>query len=366
MKTKGRIALIILLAFAALVALEWKTWLEIRIRSELAARGFDQLAFSLDTVGPSGITFKDVSLPGALPLAIDKITIDYSLMELLHGQLRQLNIPDMKLSKDHKNIRVHNMKVTFLPAAGTDSWKGKWSTEKVEVEGIEVPPLSGAGNWASDKETKVDGEFKSADTSYRSSFTLVYASDAPDHSRLQVSEAQVPWNGGLMTARNVTVPLSSKRAITIPLNVQKISLDALMQAITGKRASATGTLSGTIPITVDADGNPTIGEGMLQTTAPGTLTLAPDVIPGDNAQVTMVRDILKNFHYDAFSMKIEQGKDKKLSILLSLSGNNPDVYNGKAVKLNVQLTGDLLNLIQQSLLPLENPKNYLKGDYEKH
>jgi len=258
------------------------------------------------------------------------------------------------------------MNVTFSSAAGLDSWKGKWSMEKVEVEGIEVPPLSGAGNWASDKETKVDGEFKSADASYRSLFTLVYAADAPDHLRLQVSEAQAPWNGGLVTTHNVTVPLSGKRAITIPLQVQKVSLDALMQAITGKRASATGTLSGTVPITVDADGNLAISEGMLQTGESGTLTLAPDVIPGDNEQVAMVRDLLKNFHYNAFSMKIEQGKDKQLSILLSLSGNNPDAYNGKAVKLNVHLTGDLLDLMQQSILPLGNPKNYLKGDHEKH
>lgn len=360
------IALIVLLALTGLVTLEWKSWLEMRIRSELAARGFDKLAFSLDTVGLSDITFKDVSLPGTLPLSIDKVIIDYSLMELLHGQLRQLNIPELKLSKNRKEIRVYNMNVTFLPAAEAGSWKGKWSIKKVEVEGIEIPSLSGAGNWASDKETKVDGEFKSADASYRSSFSLVYAGDAPDHSRLQVSEAQVPWNGGLVTTHNVTLPLSGNRVITAPLQVQKVSLDALIQAVTSKRGSATGTLSGTVPITVDADGNLTMGKGMLQTAEPGTLALAPDVIPGDNDQVAIVRDILKNFHYDAFSMNIESGKDKKLSILLSLSGNNPDMYNGKAVKLNVHLTGDLLNLMQQSVLPLANPKNYLKGNYEKH
>lgn len=81
--------------------------------------------------------------------------------------------------------------------------------------------------------------------------------------------------------------------------------------------------------------------------------------------MALVRDILKNFHYTNFAMGINSGKDDKLSMLLQLSGNNPEVYNGREVKLNVNLTGDLLSVIRQSMMSVSDPQQLMKDSHAK-
>ena len=136
-----------------------------------------------------------------------------------------------------------------------------------------------------------------------------------------------------------------------------------MQILTRERVSATGSVSGDLPLIIERNGNFSFGKGKLQADSPGTITLPPDAIPGDNAQIAMTRDILKNFHYKILSLSISSGMDGKTPILITLEGNNPDMYNGKPVKINVRLSGDVLNLIRQNVLFLTDPKSILKQGY---
>ena len=154
--------------------------------------------------------------------------------------------------------------------------------------------------------------------------------------------------------------------IHLTLHMQDASLSGLLQGATGGRATATGLVSGNVPLTLTGEGTLVVGQGHLTAYQGGVITLSPDAIPGDNAQVALVRDIMKSFHYSTLLVSVGSDKDKKLSILLSLGGNNPDVYNGQEVKLNVQLSGDLLDLLQQSILPLADPKQLLKDEHAKH
>ena len=154
--------------------------------------------------------------------------------------------------------------------------------------------------------------------------------------------------------------------IHLVLHLQDASLGGILQGATAGRATATGLVSGNLPVTIEANGQVVVEEGNLTAYQGGVITLSPEVIPGDNEQVALVREVMKGFHYNTFLMSLASGKDKKLSILLSLGGNNPDVYNGQEIKLNVQLSGDLLDLLQQSILPLADPKQLLKDEHAKH
>jgi hypothetical protein len=242
-------------------------------------------------------------------------------------------------------------------------WEGQWKMKDIALKGaaVPIPAMEGKGTLTAHvKSISLMGEFKSADNSYKANFSMEYALNSPEKSLFTLREAIIPWNGGTLSVRDVKVALAGKNTTKINLEVQHVSINALMQMLTGKRASATGTVSGSIPVTIGTDGGITFHQGSLQAEQPGTIIMAPDAIPGDNEQINVVRDVLKNLHYSNLSIAVNSDKGNKLSVLLTLAGNNPDVYDGRPVKLNVHLTGDMLSLIQQSIMPFTNPQQLLQ------
>jgi hypothetical protein len=163
------------------------------------------------------------------------------------------------------------------------------------------------------------------------------------------SNITLPWQGGTISVKKLHVPYFETTPLDLSLNVKNVSLDALLSASTGSKARATGVVSGVLPVIVTRDGSFTLKNGSLKTASGGVINLSPDLIPGDIPQVALVRDALKDFRYTDFSMAIKSADDKQLSMLLSLQGNNPDVYNGRTVKLNVHLTGDVVELMTQTM-----------------
>jgi hypothetical protein len=249
--------------------------------------------------------------------------------------------------------------------AESKQWQGSWQLKNVAVKGAAtpLPALEGAGDMVvRDDTAMIKGRFKSADNSYVTEFKLDYALNAPKKSRLTLIEAGLPWNEGRLSVQNVLLPLEGKHDLSFPIKVERVSVDALMQTLTGKQASGTGVVSGTLPVTIKADGAILMHEGNLRSEAPGKITLSPEAIPGDNEQVALVREILKDLHYTLLSITMENGPDQKSSVLMTLEGRNPAVHEGRPVKLNVRLTGDVLNLVQQSIMPLLDPRLLLRQD----
>ncbi|MER2520715.1 MAG: YdbH domain-containing protein [Bdellovibrionales bacterium] len=269
-------------------------------------------------------------------------------------------------------LEINTGESTFSLAPDSDKkkWKGPWRIKDIAVIGLEtpMPSLESVGEVSiGDDFVMATGSLKSHDGAYASEFKLLYSLAAADKSNLTLISAAMPWNGGKISVQNVVVPLAVKRDISFPVIVENVSVDALMQSLTGKQASGTGAVSGTLPMTIRADGRVLINKGNLRADAPGKIALSPESIPGDNQQIALVREILKDLHYTLLSMTMETGPDQQSSILMSLEGLNPSVYEGRPVKLNVRLTGDVLNLVQQSIMPLLDPALLLRQDkHEKN
>jgi hypothetical protein len=370
MKKSHKLSLVVLgvlAACAVIASMQGRQLLEAQLRRAAVAYGFEQLSFSVESVGARGITFAGISLPGAVPLRVDKVTIDYSLMKLLQGDVHQITIPEVDIEKDGVKLTAQKLLVEFFPREGMKR-HGLWKLESLTIahESLPLAPLVGAGEWGvEDSRIRVSGEFKSQDESQQAIFGLDYKSDDLEHSHLALMRVKLPWNGGQVLVQDARIDLQPGKAMRIPVRISNVPLSEVLKVATANRATATGMVSGTVPVIIGADGQVSIGTGKLQTAGVGVITLAPDAIPGDNAQVALVRDIMQNFHYTQFSLALESGKNEQLSILLSLSGNNPDVHNGREVKLNVNLSGDLLDLLRQSIMPLADPKQLLKDNHAK-
>ena len=185
-------------------------------------------------------------------------------------------------------------------------------------------------------------------------FSLNYPTADSKKAVLHIKEVFLPWNDGVVSAKNVSVPIYSDKPVALDVGIKQVSLNSLLAAATGNKATATGAVSGIIPVVMGRDGSFTVKKGSLKADKAGTISMSPDVIPSDAPQVALLRDLLKEFHYEAFSMGVESADTKQLVMLLSLTGNNPEVYNGRVVKFNVNLTGDVIELIMQSLAILKN------------
>jgi len=287
-------------------------------------------------------------------------------------QLSWRKEPTPELTYEAKGLALKAASVALSTGAATLKtmlnegervWNGEWDINDVKMTGIgpDVPLMTGEGTLAAkEDELMIQGQLASADKAYRSNFRVDYFLNEPAKSRLEIVDTALPWNGGTVSAANVLVPFEDKRSVSLNLRVQSVSLSALLQQLTGKETAAAGAISGTLPVTIGADGTIAVQAGKLAAEGPGVIAMAPDTIPGDNEQVDVARNILKNFHYTTLSIGVDQDKDNKLSVLMTLEGSNPDVYAGRAAKLNVHLSGDVLNFIQQNLLILTNHQKLLR------
>ena len=242
-------------------------------------------------------------------------------------------------------------------------WEGSWSLQDIHVTGTSptIPALNGGGELSlQSDQARITGQLHDAAKTYTMAFAVNYLFAAPDKSAVVITDFLMPWTGGSLAAHNVRIPLSGQAPIDVTLRINQVSADTLMQQLTGKRASATGKISGTLPATLEPDGSIVFHEGTLHAEEPGTITMSPEVIPGDNEQVALVREVLKDFHYTSLAMQLNSGEGHRLELRMNLEGNNPQVQAGRRVKINVNLNGDVLDFVQQNLLWLSDPQKIME------
>ncbi len=251
---------------------------------------------------------------------------------------------------------------TLSAALKENRWEGDWEIKDIETTGAPqaLPKLNAAGTVAlrADK-ADIAGRVRDAAEAYAAEFVLTYDLASPAKSALLIKNGFIPWHGGKVAVQNARIPLGAKVPITLNLNISAVSADALMQQFTGKRASATGTISGTLPVTLAPDGTISFTNGKLYAGEPGTITVSPDVISGTNEQLALVRTVLQDFRYTSLSIGLDSGASG-LELTMRLEGNNPRVQQGRPVKLNVNLKGDVLGFVQQNLLWLNDPRKLLE------
>jgi hypothetical protein len=277
--------------------------------------------------------------------------------------------PDISLQADNAqlgagkitaSIKKANINVKF--DGEHENWQGLWDIEGIQIDaGKPMATMSSTGTVKAVSEGLLfSGQLKSKDAALQAAFKVDYSLSAPEKTVLMLTKASMPWHGGTLALENATLPLTRKSPIRLNILVDKVSVDEFMQTLTGKRVSATGVVSGVLPLTIGLDGTLSFGQVMLKADSPGTIVMPADTIPGDNEQIALTRQILKNFHYDDLSLSISSDKDNKVSILMALGGNNPDVLDGRAVKLNINLNGDILDFIQQNAMLITDPQQFLK------
>lgn len=145
------------------------------------------------------------------------------------------------------------------------------------------------------------------------------------------------------------------------LKAAKLQLQQVLSLLAEGKVTADGTVSGEIPLIWHGGEDVSFGQGSLHSDGPGVLHLSPELLHMDNKQIAMVTGILADFRYESVGIELEGGEKNTLKARLSLLGHNPAEWSGRQVKLNVNLGGDLLSLLKQSILPMSDPRQWLSN-----
>ncbi|MDP9127598.1 MAG: YdbH domain-containing protein [Pseudomonadota bacterium] len=242
-------------------------------------------------------------------------------------------------------------------------WEGNWQIKDIRLAGLPmpIPPLNGTGEIVAEADQlKIKGELLGAEGTYKFLFHLRHFLNEPAKDDLVIDSIALPWKSGMVHAEGITWPFEGHKLVSGTIEMQHIAAAELLRSFTGNKATATGSLSGALPMTFGADGKITLHEGRMTNEGPGVIALAPEAIPGENDNIVLLREVLQDFHYTVLTFDMNSQEGNSLKVRMDLEGGNPAVYAGRPVKVGVTLGGDVLGLIEENLSILNDPKKFLE------
>jgi hypothetical protein len=360
---------LVLLAGLAYAVLPWKTWLEARLIATLEQQGVVPAQLKVSGLGLRGLTLRDIAV-GDPAYRLSNLTVSYSPRLLLGASSDRpvtLRSEAVQFTAGTTPVRIGLIVVEAAPQGNWRHWRGTWQSSQVEAssDALTVPPLAGEGTLEiTPQQFLLAGELANDTATHEADFSVQYGLEAGASSAapslLTITQARMPWGGGRVGVNNLTLPLREKATVDVVLKVERVGVQDLLQAMSSSGTTATGVVSGDVPLRLLPDGSVRIGKGALTAQEPGVITLAPDLIPGDNAQVALVREVMKNLQYSVLALSLEMGEDQTLAATLAVEGKNPTIEGGRPIKLNVHLSGDLLNLLLQNMKLMTDPHTFIE------
>lgn len=144
---------------------------------------------------------------------------------------------------------------------------------------------------------------------------------------------------------------SDVRDLTLVLKAEQLDLNALLELTPLDELTGEGRIDGILPLTIGEIA--AIDGGELMATGPGVLRYTPSTVPGvlqaGGESVKLMLQALENFRYEALKIALDGRTDGVTAIGLHLEGANPDLYDSHPVEFNLNLEGNLANLVKTNL-----------------
>ncbi len=369
-KRKRRIfrkIIILLIVLALVLWLGWKylpyqLTAERQIRKALEAEGIKVNSLTVEKVSETEAVITNISLHDKPTLNIERLHVQYSLQDLLTSRFNantMVNIEADNIFIDAKPYEARTEKLKLDATGNKGVWTGT-AESIITVAGLpqEVPPLTVKADFNVGAEIIAGINISDSSKHYKAIMDIMIPQG--EIGMMELKKAEMPWLGGSISTANVKVPLAMDKPIDVKLKLKDVDLAALLGMVAEGQVGGKGSINGSFPATYHPDGSVTLHDGVASAMSGGTLRLEPTLIPGDNPQIEFTRTTLENFHYTTFKISVSLDKEERSVINLALEGRNPDMGGERPVKLNINLDGDILPLVQQSLLPLNDFRQYLK------
>ena len=246
------------------------------------------------------------------------------------------------------------------------SWVGEAQLKNVQVNGTPqpLPSLNLSLPFVlSENKAVMNVKWRDELKNWRGAASLTIPYDAPANARMSVSEAGINAAGGRLTLSTKPFTFSGSQPVSVIVNAEKLRLADLLALLAEEKITATGEVSGSVPFSISRKGELQPDIGKLESLSEGVVSMQPGIIPANNDQTRELTTLLQNFHYTRASLDVTKNALGKPLIRLRLEGNNPEALAGRAVNLNVNLGGDIIPLIRQSIMPVNDPKTWLRENH---
>ncbi|NBI52080.1 hypothetical protein EIZ48_05770 [Photobacterium alginatilyticum] len=180
-------------------------------------------------------------------------------------------------------------------------------------------------------------------------FALIEFDTGNNHYALHRASAYLL--GGSISTHGVTSS-SLTNIPHIPILVHRLDLEKLIQAIEPNDVELTGTLDGSLPLSIQS-GLPAIQNGKLHSRFPGGVlrykegsAIDRNVEAAGENSLMVISKILKNYKYDSLAVDIDYSKEGQLNASSRFKGYNPDFQNGRPIYINLNIEDDIPALIK--------------------
>lgn len=157
--------------------------------------------------------------------------------------------------------------------------------------------------------------------------------------------------GGTVSTRGVSSH-DLRNIDRIPIQIQHLDLQALMEMLAYPDIELTGILDGTLPLSVQ-DGLPVINSGRLHSRYPGGVlryksgsSIDQNIQASTSDSLKRISQILKNYKFDSLAVDVDYSKEGKLKASSRFKGANPDFQSGQPVYINLNIEDDVPALIK--------------------
>ena len=202
---------------------------------------------------------------------------------------------------------------------------------------------------------------------------------------IKIKSAMWPLAGGQLSI-DPTVWIYDAPKNDVVVRIDGVSISAFLEKVGGENLRATGDVQGVIPVTV-AGVNVTINNGQLSVKDGGViqyrtpqLKSVVDLIPeefvtledyrqfqkvrkdeslGDNVGKDLAFTALRNFEYKSLSATLNGALDGEVAVNLQFEGRNPKILAGTRFDFNINVVGELVNLLRG--LKVDSGFDRLKG-----
>ncbi|MDT4290453.1 YdbH domain-containing protein [Methylomonas sp. MO1] len=160
---------------------------------------------------------------------------------------------------------------------------------------------------------------------------------------LTLNQASLALFGGTMELMPDTIRLE-QTPILLTLRLHDVDLSQLLMSLHYPNISGTGAIAGELPLQLST-GAIDVQDGSLNGTQPGVLRY---VGPADSQNIAF--KALKNLVYRSLQAKVNYRPNGDYHLGLRLEGSNPEVLSGHPLAFNLNISGQLPELLQKGIL----------------
>jgi hypothetical protein len=175
---------------------------------------------------------------------------------------------------------------------------------------------------------------------------LDFSIDGLDHITLH--EVSGNFAGGTISARGID--FSPSRPTPATLRMSGVSASNLSGLAKVEGLHAEGSLSGVLPVLWTPGVGVSVAEAKLTADGPGKVRYLAGgreaALRQSGEQVGLMLDALSDFRFKTLDLNLDGGPGEGYRIALALEGANPNLYDGYPVQFNLDLSGQLDDIIK--------------------